>query len=180
MTMSSWLISNTGWQSSFPRKVAFGCKRSIVVIALSSAPWSKSGCHPCHLWGFSNSRFAYSKLLLPRANTPSDSPWRYWLRCASRFAWTRRDGQVGVPHDGLLLRWQSRKSCFWGSQATRPDTVATSADRSRFALSSCVLDYGSRTSSVPSPGSYWHPHCFDEPLYGTNWNDRFIAQSTHK
>ena len=58
---------------------------------------------------------------------------------------------MGVPHDGLLLRRQSQKSCFRGSQATRTVLAATSfhsARRSRSALSSCVLDYGSRTSST--------------------------------
>ena len=53
MTTYSWLkIYSTGWQSSFMRKAAFGSKRSIVLIAFSSAPWSNSDCHPLPLVRF--------------------------------------------------------------------------------------------------------------------------------
>ena len=53
LTTYSWLkIYSTRWQRSFLRKVPLGSKRSIVVIAFSSAPWSKSGCHPLPLLRF--------------------------------------------------------------------------------------------------------------------------------
>ena len=53
MTTYSWLkIYSTGWQRSFTRKAAFGSEWSIVVIALSTAPWIKSGCYPLALVRF--------------------------------------------------------------------------------------------------------------------------------
>ena len=77
-TMSSWLkIYNTGWQRSFPRKVAFNFKRSFVVIALLSAPWSKSGCHPLPLAKF--------QLRPTCLRQPASAPNRYFLKISLTF-----------------------------------------------------------------------------------------------
>ena len=109
MTMSSWLkIYNIGWQRSFPRKVAFGSKRSIVVIAPSSDLWSKSGCHPLPLV-----RFPLQPICLRQtASAPSPYLLKFYLTFLIQLCkWTCLN----------VMRWMSGFP-WW--RTTPPSTIS--------------------------------------------------------
>ena len=144
-------------------------------------PETNLAATPCHLWGFGYGRSVYGKMPLPRTDI-SNSPWRFRHGCSSRLALKGRDGWVGFPDDGLLLRWQPRTGCFRGSQSVR--TIAATASyptlsRSCFAIPSCVTDCWSGAPTVPPSGPQSHAQGTHEPFNGTTRNDRLVAKPTN-